>query len=141
MKTSSIILAIGLTLCGSLHAQLPAEIIVQTEPTSSDEFKEWVEKDPAAYAGKYAGDVGGDSSGTLDLKMAKGKPDAYPPYAAGGTFEVVPTGTKATTVTFSNAMCDPEDGAFLNTNAFKIFFVILGDQKGVVVGNIFLPKE
>ena len=141
MKKSSIVLAIGLILCGSLHAQLPAEIIVQTEPTSSDEFKEWVEEDPAAYAGKYSGDVGGDSGGTLDLKIAKGKPDSYPPYTASGTFEVVPAGTEGTTVTFSNAMCDPEDGLFLNTNAFRVFFVILGDRKGVVVGNIFLPKE
>jgi len=131
MKTSSVVLAIGLILCASLHAQLPAEIIVQTEPTSPDEFKEWVGKDPAGYAGKYSG----DSGGTLDLKIAKGKPDSYPPYTASGTFEVMPAGTEGPTVTFSNAMCDPGDRPFLNTNAFKIFSVILGDRKGVAVGH------
>ncbi len=143
MKTSLTILAIGLSVCGSLHAQskLPAEIIVQTEPTSSEEFKEWVEKDPTKYGGNYAGDVGGDSSGSLEIKLTKGKADSYPPFVASGTFKVQAVGTEGTSVTFKNASCDPEDGSSVNAAAFRIFFVILGDQKGVVVGDIFLPKE
>lgn len=143
MKTPRIILAIALYLCGSLHAQtkLPSEIIVKTEPTSAKEFKEWVEKDPAIYGGNYAGEVGGDSSGTLALKIVKAKADSYPPYVASGTFKVQPVGTEGTTVTFNNAVFDPDDGAVVNASVFRIFFVILGGQKGVVVGDIFLPKE
>ena len=143
MKTTQIILAIGLSFIGGLHAEikLPDEVIVKTEPTASKEFKEWVEEDPTKYGGDYAGDVGGDSSGSLEIKVTKGKPDAYPPFSATGTFSVRAAGAEATTVTFKNAACDPGDGGFVNATAFRVFFVLLDGKKGVVVNNIFLPRK
>lgn len=143
MKTTRIILAIGLSFIGILYAEikLPDEVIVGTEPTASKEFKEWVEEDPAKYGGNYAGDVGGDSSGSLEIKVTKGKPEAYPPFSAAGTFMVQAAGAEATTVIFKNASCDPVDGALVNATAFKVFFVLLNGKKGVVVNNIFLPRK
>ncbi len=132
------------TLCAFSHAEreLPAEAIVSTEPIAADLFQTRVEKDPRKYSGTYAGEVGGDSGGFLEVKIQKAEAEGYPAFTAGGKFEVKPVGSEAVAVNFENAGLDHESGECkVDAGAFRIFFVRLGDQSGVVVGDIFLLKE
>ena len=129
------------TADGAPQSRLPSDVIVGTDSISSKEFKQWVENDSTKYSGNYVGEVGGDSGGELKIKLTKGNAGAYPPFSVSGVFKVQAVQSQAKTVTFGNAVCDPDYGAEVDAAAFKIFFVLLDGKQGVVVGNIFLPKK
>ncbi len=120
-------------------ASLPtwlSEVLVGTEPTSIKEFSPWSEKDAAKYEGTYKGDVGGDSSGSVVIKIKKSK-SAELPFFVSGSYTLKPAGGEATTLKFDNVSYDGDEGF----HGFELRFVKLGKVPGVIIGRVFIRKE
>lgn len=113
--------------------------MVATEEVEATEFTVWAETDLAKYDGTFSGEVGGDSGGTLTFKTAKPKKEEASP-SASGSYSLAPAGSTPTVVKFENAVYygDPE-GVF-DAGVFRIVFVKYGKTRGVILGNVFIPK-
>lgn len=143
MKRPFAILALSTVLYSSLLAEdnaIPATVMVATEPTAAKEFKQWISADLSVFSGTYSGDVGGDSGGNLTFKVGKAKKDVQPT-TASGTFTVTPAGSTPTVVKFEGATNFGTEDSIFTVGAFNIVFVNYGKTKGVIVGNVFLPKN
>ena len=116
----------------------PAEVLVGTEPTAGKQFKSWVEADGAKYAGTYKGDIGGDTTGELTVKVGKPK-SGDSPLLLSGTFTQTTAGGTPATLKFDNLPYHGEDGPGLD--AFGLSFVRLGKTPGVIIGSVFLPRK
>ena len=142
MFTPIKILALIGTLATTAFAQqspIPASVLVGTDEVKAKEFTTWTETDVSKYAGTFSGDVGGDSTGKLTFRIAKAKKDESP-VLASGTYSVTPAGMAPTVVTFENALYWGDPEGFVSVGAFNLVFVKFGKTRGVVVGNVFVPK-
>ncbi len=114
--------------------------MVATDDLAAKDFKVWAEADISQYGGNYSGDVGGDSSGKLTLKVTKAKSEASP-VNASGSYSVAAAGSKPTVVSFQNACYWGDPQGVTTVGPFNLVFVTMCITKGVIVGNVFLPKQ
>ncbi len=122
------------------QTQLPESIVVGTDVLTPSEFSPWTESDLTKYDGTYAGEVGGDTNGSLTIKIkpATGENDLT---VASGTFERTTVSLAPTVVKFTEAYYFTDSEGTFDVGAFNVSFVKLGETPGVIVGNLFLPKK
>lgn len=142
MLSSIQVLALTVAFASSALAQspVPAKVLVATDEVSAKEFTVWSETDLAKYAGTYSGDVGGDSAGKLIFKVGKAKKDEFP-VLSSGTFSLTAAGSTPTVVSFQNATYWGDTPGLVSVGAFNLVFVKYGKTSGVIVGNVFIPRE
>lgn len=105
-------------------------------------FTPWTVADPAEYNGTFAGDVGGDTTGKLEIKIATtGKEQA--PYNVSGTYTHATAGTEPSVVTFTHGGFGDPDSKYITMVAgpVSITFVVLDGKKGVIIGGAFIPQS
>ena len=139
MKPIALVIAVLAGGTVALAGQ-PAPVMVGTEPVAASEFKPWLDDDIAVYSGRYAGDIAGDTSGSLEIELAMSGRE-YIPDSASGVYREEPAGLKPTLVEFTNARFAGAGEAVVHAGAFQIRFVTLGSEKGVVIGGAFIPRQ
>lgn len=142
MKRPFLIITAIAALCANSIADtpVPAKVLVATEEMKAKDFTVWTETDLSKYEGAFTGDVGGDSTGLFTIKIGKAKKGEFP-ILASGSFTLTPAGQKPTIVKFENATYYGDAKGVFTVGAFNIVFVNYGKTPGVIVGNVFLPKE
>ena len=140
IRLLSLAIALASTALQAQDSPIPATVMVATDDLAAKDFTVWAEDDISQYAGNYSGDVGGDSSGKLTLKVNKAKKDESP-VSASGSYSVAAAGSKPTVVSFQNASYWGEPRGVISVGPFNLVFVNMGKIKGVIVGNVFLPKQ
>lgn len=136
------ILAVVLASTLATAADFPKEVFVETDVVAAAKFSPWKTEALTAYAGTYAGDIGGDSSGNLVIKVAKrGKED--PTFSISGTYKLATAGQDTAVVTFTQGRMDDgeEKHATLVSGPVSITFVTYQGKPGVVIGGFFIPKS
>lgn len=123
-------------------ADLPEEVLVQTDMVPAAKFTPWKATEPSKFAGTYEGDVGGDTSGKLQIKITKsGKEEVT--YNASGSYHHATAGQEPSVVTFTRGLFNEADEKFATMTAgpVTITFVTLDGAKGVIIGGAFIPKS
>ncbi len=120
---------------------IPDEVLVGADAIEPTLFTLWTEKDPAKYSGTFAGDVGGDGSGKLTIKVTKGEKDGPVAATASGTYTLTVVTMEPSTVAFKNATSVADFPTVFSPGVFDIVFVKYDGKKGVIVGKTFLPME
>ena len=120
-------------------------ILVGTDLIPEDRFEPWQADDPTSYSGIYAGDIGGDSTGRLEVTV-DGKREAM-----SGTYELLTPGIKpevntpgfyTSRIRFENMYRFDSDHTVEDRyEALVIRFVRLDGQEGCIVGRAFIPRE
>jgi len=137
LKTLALVAALATSALA--ESPIPAQVLVATDEVSAKAFTLWSATDPAAYAGTYSGDVGGDSTGKLTIKVGKAKKDGSPVTAAG-SYRLAAAGMAPTVVTFENAIYWGDTAGHFTVGAFDLIFVKMGNTPGVIVGKVFIPR-
>lgn len=138
----ALFLLIGFGTSTLSAADLPGEVLVQTDMVAAAKFTPWKVADPAEYTGTFSGDVGGDTTGKLEIKIATtGKEEA--PYNVSGTYTHAVASLDPCVVTFTHGGFGDPDSKFITMVAgpVSISFVILDGKKGVIIGGAFIPKS
>lgn len=120
------------------QSPIPANVMVATEEVEGSEFTSWIEEEGAKYDGTYTGDVGGDGTGKFVFKTAEGEDGSA---IASATYTHTLVGMAPIVVKIEKALCFGDPNNVYLTGAFDIVFVKYGKVRGVIVGNVFIPKK
>lgn len=143
MKTT-LLLLFSLTFCALADAEspIPSEVVYATDMYPAKDFVLWKENDRKKYNGTYAGDIGGDTEGSLTINYEQKVTDLSrktTDFLASGIYKQRSAGSFETVVLFKNAFSYEEGVA--DAGSFSMVFVTFERQKGVIVGKYFLPRK
>ena len=140
LPSLSVLALMGALISPALaQSPIPPNVIVGTEEMEAKDFTIWEETDLAKYDGTFSGEVGGDSGGTLKFKTAKPKEEESSA-SASGSYSLAPAGAIPTVVKFENAVYYGDPKGVFDASVFRIVFVKYGKIRGVILGNVFIPK-